>query len=84
MATTVNLYEAKTKLSSLVERAANGEEIVIAKGGKPRARLVPIEPKGKGLRVPGGDEGKIWIAPDFDDPLPDDILDAFEGKDDPK
>ena len=84
MAVTVNLYEAKTQLSSLVERAAQGEEIVIAKGGKPKARLVPIEPAKRPLRVPGGSEGKIWIAPDFDDPLPDDILDAFEGKDDPK
>jgi len=84
MATIVNLYEAKTQLSSLVERAAQGEEIVIAKAGKPKARLVPVGPKGKGTRMPGGDEGKIWIAPDFDDPLPDDILDALEGKDDPK
>jgi len=81
MATTVNLYEAKTQLSSLVERAANGEEIVIAKAGKPKVRLVPVEPHGKGLREPGGWEGKVWIAPDFNDPLPDDILDAFEGKD---
>ncbi len=84
MATTVNIYEAKTNLSSLVERAANGEEIVIAKAGKPKVKLVPVEPRRKLRRVPGGDEGKIWIAPDFDDPLPDDILDAFEGKDDPR
>ncbi len=83
MATTVNLYEAKTQLSSLVERAAKGEEIVIAKAGKPKVRLVPVEPSGKGLRQPGGLKGKIWIADDFDDPLPDDILDAFEGKSDP-
>jgi prevent-host-death family protein len=83
MPTTVNLYEAKTKLSSLVERAANGEEIVIAKAGKPKARLVALEQPKKPLRVPGGWEGKVWIAPDFDDPLPDDILDAFEGKGDP-
>lgn len=83
MTVKVNLYEAKTKLSSLVERAANGEEIVIAKAGKPKARLVALEQLKKPLRVPGGWEGKVWIAPDFDDPLPDDILDAFEGKDDP-
>ena len=83
MATTVNIYEAKTRLSSLVERAANGEEIVIAKVGKPKARLVPVALTGKGLRQPGGLKGKIRIADDFDDPLPDDILDAFEGKSDP-
>ncbi|MBM3532989.1 MAG: type II toxin-antitoxin system Phd/YefM family antitoxin [Alphaproteobacteria bacterium] len=84
MSAKVNLYEAKTKLSSLVDRAAAGEEIVIAKGGKPKARLVALEQPKKPLRVPGGDKGKIWIAPDFDDPLPDDILEAFEGKDDPR
>lgn len=82
MATTVNIYEAKTQLSSLVERAANGEEIVIAKAGKPKARLVPVEPAEKRYRIPGGWEGKVWIDGDFNDPLPDDLLDAFEGKND--
>lgn len=83
MATTVNIYEAKTQLSSLVERAANGEEIVIAKAGKPKVRLVRVEPEPSPRYKIGGWEGRVRIAGDFDDPLPDDILDAFEGKDDP-
>lgn len=77
----LNLYEAKTQLSSLVEEAAAGKEIIIAKAGVPRARLVPL--KARVRRRPGGSEGKIWIAPDFDAPLPDDLLDAFEGRRDP-
>jgi prevent-host-death family protein len=60
-----NLYEARSKLSSLVERAAKGEEIVIAKNGEPMARLVRYE-SAKGRRVPGCGKGKIWIADDFD------------------
>jgi len=73
---TVNLYEAKTRLSELVDRAAEGEEIVIAKAGTPMARLVPIEPPPK--RVPGGWEGQIWISDDFDDPLPPEIQKFFD------
>jgi prevent-host-death family protein len=76
----INLYEAKTSLSRLVERAAAGEEIIIAKAGKPKARLVPLAPHGQ-PRQPGGWEGKVWVAEDFDEPLPDDILAGFEGKD---
>jgi prevent-host-death family protein len=72
----VNLYEAKTNLSELVERAASGEEIVIAKAGKPRARLVPIESAIRERR-PGRARGQIRIAADFDAPLPDDIAKAF-------
>jgi prevent-host-death family protein len=75
---TVNLYEAKTSLSKLVERAAAGEEIIIAKAGKPRARLVPLADRA--LRKPGGWEGKVWVADDFDEPLPPEILEGFEGK----
>jgi len=71
-----NLYEAKTHLSELVERAAKGEEIVIAKNGVPMAKLVPLEKKPK--RVPGCWEGKVWIADDFDAPLPDDIMATLE------
>jgi prevent-host-death family protein len=76
---TVNLYEAKTSLSKLVERAAAGEEIIIAKAGKPKARLVPLADRA--LRKPGGWEGKVWVADDFDEPLPPEILEGFEGKD---
>lgn len=81
MAKPVNIYEAKTRLSQLVDRAAAGEEIVIAKAGRPVARLVPLE-LAPPPRVPGRLKGKIWIAPDFDAPLPDDVLDAFEGRSD--
>jgi len=72
----VNLYEAKTKLSQLVERAAAGEEIIIAKDGKPRARLMPLNTQ-RPLRRPGAGRGKVWIAEDFDEPLPADLLAAF-------
>jgi prevent-host-death family protein len=72
-----NLYEAKTELSSLVDRAAKGEDIIIAKNGEPMARLVRYEST-KGRRVPGGGKGKIWISDDFNDPLPDDILATLE------
>ncbi len=76
---TVNLYEAKTQLSRLVERAAAGEEIVIAKAGRPVARLVKLaEPKP--ARQLGMYRGEIWIGDDFDDPLPQEMQDAFEGK----
>lgn len=74
----VNLYDAKTHLSKLVERASAGEEIIIAKAGKPKARLVPLE-KPPGDRKPGGWEGRVWIADDFDDELPPEILAGFYG-----
>jgi prevent-host-death family protein len=76
----VNLYEAKTHLSQLVESAAAGEEIIIAKAGKPRARLVPL-PAERVPRVPGGWQGQIWVSDDFDDPLPPEILRGFTGED---
>jgi prevent-host-death family protein len=75
----VNMHEAKTHLSRLVERAASGEEIVIAKAGKPVAKLVGYQPS-REPRKPGGWEGKVWIAPDFDDELPEDIAAAFRGE----
>lgn len=78
MAKTVNLYEAKTHLSELVERAAEGEEIVIAKAGKPRARLMPLAASRK-LRKPGDLKGRIWIAADFDQ-LPGEVVDEFYGE----
>lgn len=74
----VGLYEAKTNLSRLVDRAAQGEEIVIAKNGRPMARLVAVPPKKK-RRVPGGAKGRIWIANNFDDPLPEDVLKSIYG-----
>ncbi len=72
-----NLREARSQLSSLVERAAKGEEIVIAENGEPMAKLVRYEST-KGRRVPGCGKGKIWIAGDFDSPLPDNILATLE------
>jgi prevent-host-death family protein len=77
---TVNVYEAKTRLSRLIEEAAQGQEIVIAKAGVPRARLMPLSTK-KRIRRPGGSKGRIWIGADFDAPLPPELLAAFSGGD---
>ena len=74
----VSLYEAKTHLSGLVERAYAGEEIVIMKSGRARARLVPMDNMPE-LRVPGRGKGAWRVSADFDAPLPDEILNAFEG-----
>jgi prevent-host-death family protein len=73
----VNVHEAKTQLSRILERVAEGEEIVIAKAGRPVAKLVPIpsEP-----RKPGRCKGKIKIGDDFDGPLPESILKGFRGE----
>jgi len=73
----VNVHEAKTQLSQLLLRIGRGEDVVIAKAGKPVARLVPyaVQPV---QRVPGSAQGQVWIAPDFNAPLPDDVLAAFE------
>lgn len=78
MAHIVNMFEAKTHLSRLVDRAAAGEEIVIAKAGRPFARLMPLQIQPV-ARVPGGWEQGLRIATDFDAPLPDDLLATFEG-----
>jgi prevent-host-death family protein len=76
---TVNIHAAKTNLSKLVDQAAAGEEIVIARAGKPVARLVSLEAAPKRRRL-GILKGKMRLPDDFDDPLPDWLLDAFEGK----
>ena len=76
---TVTLYQAKTHLSRLVDRAAAGEEIVIAKSGRPRARLVPLEDT-RALRVPGKGKGRWRLRKDFDAPLPRELLEDFEGR----
>lgn len=73
----LNLYEAKTRLSALVDEAAAGKEIVIAKNGRPKAKLVPYRETAR--RKPGRARGKIWMSADFDAPLPSDVLDAFAG-----
>jgi prevent-host-death family protein len=66
----VNVYEAKTQLSKLLDWVLAGEDVVIARSGKPVARLIPIESLPE-PRIPGIDAGKITIAADFDDPLPE-------------
>lgn len=76
---TVNVHAAKSQLSRLLDAAAAGEEVIIAKAGKPIARLVPVEPQ-KDRRKLGILAGKLHVPDDFDDPLPDRILADFEGQ----
>ncbi len=80
----VNIHEAKTHLSRLLQRVAAGEEVTIARSGVPVARLVAVEPEKKKIRPLGMDRGRIWIADDFDAPLPDDLLKLFYGGELPK
>ena len=78
---TVNVHAAKTHFSKLVDRAAAGEEIIIAKAGKPVAKLVPLTPlHDRPKRRLGALAGVAVIPPDFDAPLPDDVIDIFEGE----
>jgi prevent-host-death family protein len=75
----VSVYAAKTHLSRLIDRANAGEEVVITRHGRPVARLVPaqaVKPRRPGLLEGQG----YWIAEDFDAPLPDNLLDLFEGR----
>ena len=71
--TTVNMHEAKTRLSELLALAMQGEEVIIAKANKPMARLVPLE-QPKKQRVFGLHRGQIWMSDDFNDPLPDEFF----------
>jgi prevent-host-death family protein len=73
----VSVYTAKTTLSKLIARVEQGGDVVITRSGRPVARLVPIRPEAE-ARVLGIDVGRGWIAPDFDAPLPADLLDEFE------
>lgn len=75
----VNIYEAKTNFSKLVERAEAGEEIIIGRNGKPVARIAPLSAARKGGVKFGALKGQIWMAPDFDE-LPPDIQAVFEGE----
>lgn len=72
----VSLYDAKTRLSTLVDRAAKGEEFMITKSGKPKALIVPLEDT-RALRVPGQGKGKWHVAANFDAPLPESVLQDF-------
>ncbi|MBC8497204.1 MAG: type II toxin-antitoxin system Phd/YefM family antitoxin [Anaerolineales bacterium] len=73
----INIHQAKTHFSKLLKRVIAGEEIVIAKSGKPIAKIVPLE-NAIHQRKPGSAIGKVKISPEFDAPLPDDILESFE------
>ena len=78
---TVNIHAAKTHLSRLLDAVAEGEEILIARAGRPVARLVPLE----GASVPqrrqlGRLAGRFSVPDDFDAPLPEDVLNSFEGR----
>jgi prevent-host-death family protein len=79
VAPTYNMHEAKTQLSKLAERAARGEEIVIARNGAPLAKLGPLDGPPK-KRTFGLWEGQVWISDDFDDPLPPEIQRYFDGE----
>jgi prevent-host-death family protein len=76
---TVNIHAAKSQLSRLLDAAVAGEEVIIAKAGRPIARLVAIERKQERRKL-GTLSGQFRVPDDFDDPLPDEILDAFEGR----
>ena len=73
---TINVHEARTHLSKLLARVEAGEELIIARAGQPVARLIPFARPGK--RTLGLDAGRGFIAPDFDGPLPEDVLADFE------
>jgi prevent-host-death family protein len=75
--TAVNVHEAKTHFSKLLERVSLGEEIVIARAGRPVAKLVPIAPE-IAERHPGSARGDVWVGDDFDAPLPDEVQADFE------
>jgi len=79
MSESVNVYEAKTHLSQLLDRAAAGEEIIIARAGRPVARLVALAEPTSRRRIPGGWRGQVSIAPDFDE-LPAEIEAVFLGE----
>lgn len=74
----VNIYDAKTHLSRLIDRAAGGEDVILARGGKPVARLSRLAQPARKIRF-GVLKGRVRIAADFDAPLPDDVVAAFEG-----
>jgi prevent-host-death family protein len=76
---TYNIHEAKTQLSKLIDAVQQGEKVIIAKAGKPVAVLGPLNPIPT-RRIRGLLKNEVHLGPDFDEPLPADMLDAFEGK----
>jgi prevent-host-death family protein len=75
----INVHEAKTHFSKLLARVERGQEVLISRAGKPVARLVPHEATPR-APVFGADRGKLVVPEDFDQPLPDDVLEDFEGQ----
>lgn len=81
MASVFKIHEAKTHLSKLIARAVAGEEVIIARAGEPQVRLVPVAAVVKPKRVPGTMKGKVWLDDRFFEPLPEDELRRWEGRD---
>jgi len=79
MHTQVNIHEAKTRLSQLIEQVEAGDEVVIARAGSPVVRLVAVDAQSP-RRVLGTLAGRVQLPPDFNAPLPEALLDAFEGR----
>jgi prevent-host-death family protein len=77
--TAINIYEAKTQLSKLVEKAASGTDVIIARGGKPVARLTRLQAPQRKIRF-GVLQGKVKVGKDFDAPLSEEVLAQFEGR----
>jgi len=75
----VNIYEAKTHLSQLVDRAAAGEDVIVSRNGKPLVRITRLQAPKRRVKF-GVLKGKLTVPPDFDAPLPDDVLAGFEGR----
>jgi prevent-host-death family protein len=80
MTRVVNIAAAKAHLPELVERAANGETVILARAGKPRAKIVALDEKPSKKRVPGKGKGRFRLKKGFDEPLPEDVLALFEGR----
>jgi prevent-host-death family protein len=76
---TVNIYDAKTRLSQLVDKAASGEDVVVSRNGKPLVRITRLDATKRRIRF-GLLKGRFTIPEDFDAPLPDDALASFEGR----
>lgn len=76
---TVNIYDAKTRLSQLVDKAAAGEDVVVSRNGKPLARITRLDAPKRRIRF-GVLKGKLTVPEDFDAPLPVEVLAGFEGR----
>jgi prevent-host-death family protein len=76
---TVNIYDAKTHLSHLVDKSASGEDVVVSRSGKPLVRITRLEPRKRPVKF-GLLKGKLTVPADFDAPLPDEVLAGFEGR----